>query len=1088
MAENKNKADIKPSKEKEKILDEKSLEKDKKIDKDNISNKVEESNGVDNSSSFNTSNNSEADKIKNKDSEKSQNIVDDKNKKMQSEEKFVEEKMGDKKANISSENSAEEAITKKSIKGDKPSSNKLKTNNKKKTTADNKKDDAINDKVADNKNDDAIDDKMADNKKDDAIKDKVTDNKNLKDQEKSEKDNETKDETKDNEPVENKLEDDGNNEEIISTDNTEETEKDIVAEENITNDITTTSDTAEPKLKKKSENGKKFKELVSRNKLPIIVVAALLIIAIGVSVAVAIVNRNLVRISSAEDFLEKSVEGKTTYVIKKDIDVEGDLEIPNGMNIDMNGNTLTVTGAMKYSADAEDKDIFIGDKKGAVILKGGKLIVESLEINSPDASLTIYSDFQGNMNVNLKSLTLENTLTSKDEGSVVINANNFTNKRELNIMGNSSTLDITSGNAVIDAGIIGEKTNLTITSTALTINSEITAKNINFVNCGTEDNKALINNKINGNVSFANSFAKISEESELGDIIADENTDLDIYGKISTLDGGLLVVFRDSSSASLASNIQELRIYQEANITSIIEAGELVLYEVLSKPLDITINQDDSSLMCYVSKVNNADEYVLYIDDTEIEDTFTSNKIDITSYITQPKTYTIGVKAVSNQERLLDSSIASVEYTYNITLNKPLISVDSSEGYKINFASVPFAHEYKYSINNGEYMSYKGPFEAGELVNIDINSKIIAAGEYTVKVIAYGQNEDAFEPSEVAQTSFVKKIKLSAVSYDNGNISIERQENNLNSAWDSVTYAKYYSIYINDVLYSKTKTTSIQWTLGDLENNDKITIIADGYNFYTESDPVNIIYQYESLDPITISTSISNNMITISWDAVNNATSYKIYLDDSVIDEVTTTDYSIAHTPANSGTYKVQAVADFFNPSISNAVIVDNPTLVAPVLTSAIESEEIVLNWTEVANAETYMVYLNDTAVTGNIDSTTYTIAYTPQNSGEYYVVALASGYNNSPNSNIVNIEQPTLGATTLDYVIDTSLDFTWTEVINATSYELYRESEEEDELIANTTNLSISITPASGNYYILAKADGYIDSKSNVVIVSDTI
>jgi hypothetical protein len=400
--------------------------------------------------------------------------------------------------------------------------------------------------------------------------------------------------------------------------------------------------------------------------------------------------------------------------------------------------------------------------------------------------------------------------------------------------------------------------------------------------------------------------------------------------------------------------------------------------------------------MCYIAIVNNADNYEITIDSL---DPFTSasNVVDITSYITSAGDHTISVKAISDDPLFIASAATKITYVYKIQLGKPSATLDTSDGYKVRFAQIPFATKYKYSVNGGDDVTFTDIIE-GQPVEIDITESVTAAGAYYVKVVAYGDNQEAYIPSETTMISFVRTLQLATPSNGESAIETVKDGTTLKVEWTAVTNADRYEVYAGGNLVLITRGTDYTWTLGDLNDNTVITVIAKGVNngYYLDSAAAATTYEFETLGAPTLSYTLSSGNINLSWTTVENATGYDLYLAGvKVGDTLTVTSYSASYTIANSGVYSVRAVAEYYREGVSNTVTVAEPELADPVASF----NEGVISWAVVPNATGYVIKLDGTEVE-TITAVEYTVpvgAY-----GTYTIEAIRDGYNSGVSDPVI--------------------------------------------------------------------------------------
>lgn len=764
----------------------------------------------------------------------------------------------------------------------------------------------------------------------------------------------------------------------------------------------------EEKDEKKKEGPSKFKLFLSKYKVPVIIAAVILVVALAVTLTIVITNRFYLQVSSAEDFL-KDTSGKTTYVLKKDVTVNGDLTVPHGMNIDLNKYTLTVTGNLIYAADAGDKDIYIGDKKGILFLDNGALIVGAFDVNSPNATLALHSKTTGSGNFVLKTLKVKNVFTATNDANITITASEYvTLSKSLTISG-AGNLNITSTTTTIEDNINASGSDIVITSSNLNISGNITALSLTINNAGQGDFTAEISGSINADLMIIDSEILFASGSAFTTVIADNLTTLDISGNITvSLTGGLEAFFRAGSGSPYVYDTITLHIFENTTVNEIVAVGNVLFYRTLSTPSDVTVTREGAAIICYIAKVNNAEQYKIYVNGTEVLTT-ADNIVNITDHITEPGTHQVSAKAISSNPLFLDSGIKSIEYVYEIKLDTPSIAINDSDGYKIVFTQVPFATKYKYSINNGNYTDFIDTTNA--VVEIDITDKVTGAGSYVVKVKAYGANEEAFKPSEIATRSFIRKVALAEITKDGNPIAIVRDGNNIVLDWDAVSNADYYTITLNGVFAVKTRNTSYTWTLGTLADNTVINVVADGYGYYNNSPAAVVNYEYEQLDSPDPGAGpyVINGNVVLSWTAVSNATEYIVYKNGvQVGDALTTTLFTTPHTPGSEGTYTIEARAEYFRAGVSAGVVIPVPALSAPTLSHNISGDNLNVNFTfaSVANATSYELYKVGTpdALITTSNSSPISISYIE--GASYYVKAKATGYQ-SADSNTVIVPAP---------------------------------------------------------------------------------
>lgn len=203
---------------------------------------------------------------------------------------------------------------------------------------------------------------------------------------------------------------------------------------------------------------------------------------------------------------------------------------------------------------------------------------------------------------------------------------------------------------------------------------------------------------------------------------------------------------------------------------------------------------------------------------------------------------------------------------------------------------------------------------------------------------------------------------------------------------------------------------------------------------------------------------------SISWGAVKGATAYEVYVDGTLVDTVTTTEYAL---DLASGSYEITVKAIFVKgdkkvtSEASNTVnYIYNSQLGAPLLVI----DNNVVTWQSVEKADKYVVYLNDEEKQ-TIAETTYTVAET--DIGVYKIAVIAKDSTgkrtDSDKSNVVS------------YIVKVDLTKAITVVNNGKVLSLNASrsfAEAENDYTASTNETSL-LAEAVGDNYALRTFDG---------------
>ena len=128
----------------------------------------------------------------------------------------------------------------------------------------------------------------------------------------------------------------------------------------------------------------------AKTKLIIGIVLAVVILAVGLTVTLVVTGnlerdqQQVVRSASQIETAMSTDLGGKTIVLAEDITVEGDLEMSRLADLDLNGHTLTVTGAFSVESDSK-AEIEIKSTDGDKAVSGGTIDAGSVDINVPNA-------------------------------------------------------------------------------------------------------------------------------------------------------------------------------------------------------------------------------------------------------------------------------------------------------------------------------------------------------------------------------------------------------------------------------------------------------------------------------------------------------------------------------------------------------------------------------------------------------------------------------------------------------------------------------------------------------------------------------
>ena len=348
------------------------------------------------------------------------------------------------------------------------------------------------------------------------------------------------------------------------------------------------------------------------------------------------------------------------------------------------------------------------------------------------------------------------------------------------------------------------------------------------------------------------------------------------------------------------------------------------------------------------------------------------------------------------------------------------------------------------------------------------------------------------------------------LEFPNGVIaSNELYENKITVSWNQTTGATGYKIYrgtspvnpgLNMTLIATVNSSTFSY---DDTNTDLLyavnyyycikafcTLAEDESDF--SSPALGILQTPTPAQPTGLSASQGtySDKVSLTWNAVTNASSYLIYRDGVQIATSTTNSYDDttgATSYCQSYTYYVESINNFGNISTASSSVTGYKALQTPTGLTATDSQflsKIVVTWNAVPAATSYTLYRGITSSTGSMSiiasgltSPSYDDTNTDLTYGTRYyysvkatcalnttgfssVDARASGILDTPTVVIPAPNTPT-GLTASDGSSTTQVALTWTSVTSTplTGYKIFRNGTQ----IGTSTLTSFSDTPALG-------------------------
>ena len=323
--------------------------------------------------------------------------------------------------------------------------------------------------------------------------------------------------------------------------------------------------------------------------------------------------------------------------------------------------------------------------------------------------------------------------------------------------------------------------------------------------------------------------------------------------------------------------------------------------------------------------------------------------------------------------------------------------------------------------------------------------------------------------------------------------------NQFNISWSEIVGADSYNVYIDEV-YNMTVSSSWANVVFPGLGTYAVTVAAvhDAVEG-ARSTPIDIEVAPFVPDPPTITTpsqTIDVLNITIQWTTVEYAESYNVYIDGNFFVNVIDNETLVTFLGNGDFDITIRSVNGTEESSPSNVVTitVDLPPLDSPIITSpsmftyVAYSETVTFRWTEVADADSYNVY---------IDSVFHSTVFTNETSFSFEglgfgakhvtVTATKSGLESEHSDPLqINVRPPApILITESQTISETSILLQWNEVAGVDYYKVSVNAV----YYGNSTGSSLLIVfPGEGTYEIRVGSwvEGGIETdSSNVAIIT---
>ncbi|MEM1502953.1 hypothetical protein RG959_05970 [Domibacillus sp. 8LH] len=373
----------------------------------------------------------------------------------------------------------------------------------------------------------------------------------------------------------------------------------------------------------------------------------------------------------------------------------------------------------------------------------------------------------------------------------------------------------------------------------------------------------------------------------------------------------------------------------------------------------------------------------------------------------------------------------------------------------LSWSSVANATNYKvYQIVDGEKV-LKSTVTGTAVTYTNMN-----AGEYTYEVHAYS---DRFgESAEGGKVSFtLEQVIMPAPA---NFVSTVKNGNDIALTWETVPYATGYKVYQISASGQKTLkstvTTGTTITYGNQPEGDykyEVHSYSSRFGESVEGSSLSLSLVHPVMQaPANLKETIkSNTSFTLSWDAADYATSYKVYQvingQKTLKSTVTSPTATYSNMPAGEYTYVVHAVSSRFGESAEGAkatFTLAGATMQAPTnaTSTILNGNDIRLSWTAATNATSYKIYQvvdGQKVLKSTVTSTSATYSNLPAGNYQYLIHSYSATHGESEAGSEVNVElvHPVMQApedVKYQFQNGNDLKLSWSASAYATSYKVY--------------------------------------------------
>lgn len=304
------------------------------------------------------------------------------------------------------------------------------------------------------------------------------------------------------------------------------------------------------------------------------------------------------------------------------------------------------------------------------------------------------------------------------------------------------------------------------------------------------------------------------------------------------------------------------------------------------------------------------------------------------------------------------------------------------------------------------------------------------------------------------------------------NIVVKQQSNSLVVSWDEARGATGYEIEVFGNVIDN--GANLEYLHSGLGANMQYTYRVRAKNDSGVGKWSSIIAKATLTDiPKNLTTSATDTTITVTWDAVAGATGYEIEIDESVIEEVTESNYIHSGLmPNTSHKYRIRTKnsdgKSNWSDYIAETTLPSTPTG----LSAAITDSGIAVTWAKVDGATSYDIEVDGVLIDNGLN-TSYNHTNLEPNTEYTYRVRARNGERTSFwSSEIKKTTLLDIPANLKGIATSTEITISWDMVVGATGYDIEVDGQVMDNGL-NTTFIHSGLVPNTEHTYRVRARSG---------------